>query len=242
MATPFPSLTNTWHSNSYPAISPSRAELSTKGKVIAITGGGTGIGASITRAFATAGSTKLAILGRRDKVLKETAHAIQTEFPGTKVLPIVADVTDAAAVQAAFDAIVKEFGKIDVCISNAGYLSAVESIVASEADDWWKSFETNVKGAFNIARAFLSHAKPGATLLGLTTCVAHMPSVPGHSAYAASKIAGAKMHEYLADEHPDIHFVSMHPGVIVTDMSMKSGFPGLDHGKIVSWRPYVEED
>jgi NAD(P)-dependent dehydrogenase (short-subunit alcohol dehydrogenase family) len=203
-----------------------------KDKSVVITGGGTGIGASITRAFAAAGSTELAIIGRRENVLRETAAAAEAAYPGAKVLTFVADVSKANTVQAAFDGIVKSYGRIDICISNACFLPRVESIMESDLDDWWMSFETNVKGSYNIASAFLHHANPGSVLIDTSTCIVSMPPVlKGHSAYAASKIAGAKLHEYIANEHPDIHVASMHPGVVATDMSEKSGFPGLDNSK-----------
>ncbi|KAK5174348.1 uncharacterized protein LTR77_001428 [Saxophila tyrrhenica] len=61
---PMPSLTKTWHSQSYPSIDPLRPELSAKGKVVAITGGGGAIGAATALAFAKAGASKIAIIGR----------------------------------------------------------------------------------------------------------------------------------------------------------------------------------
>jgi NAD(P)-dependent dehydrogenase (short-subunit alcohol dehydrogenase family) len=126
----------------------------------------------------------------------------------------------------------KPFGRIDICISNTGYLSAVESVTEGSLDDWWTAYETNVKGAYNITRAFLRDAKPGSTLLHIATGMSHMPAlVPGHSAYVTSKLAGAKLHECLAEENPAIHVVNLQPGVVVSDMSEKSGFPGLDYGE-----------
>jgi NAD(P)-dependent dehydrogenase (short-subunit alcohol dehydrogenase family) len=228
-SSPFPSWTKTWHNTSYADISTSRPELSTKGKSVVISGGGAGIGAAMTRGFAAAGSTEIAILGRRLNVLQETAKAIEADYPGTKVLTVASDIVKAETVDAAFDTILKAFGKIDIAVSNAGYLSEVKSVKETNLDDWWTTHEINTKGAFNIARAFLRHAKPGSTLLHTTTGMGHMPTlVPGHSGYVTSKLAAAKLHEYIAEENPDIHVVMIQPGVIKTDMSEKSGFPGLD--------------
>ncbi|KAI1044134.1 hypothetical protein LB505_010555 [Fusarium chuoi] len=61
----FVSFTKTWHNKPYPSIDPTRPELSAAGKFVAITGGGTGIGRSIAIAFAQAGASTVAILGRR---------------------------------------------------------------------------------------------------------------------------------------------------------------------------------
>ncbi|KAA8568229.1 hypothetical protein EYC84_008613 [Monilinia fructicola] len=61
---PFPSPTSTWHSKTYPSLSPTRPELSAKGKSVLITGGGSGIGAETALYFATAGASRIALLGQ----------------------------------------------------------------------------------------------------------------------------------------------------------------------------------
>jgi FlaA1/EpsC-like NDP-sugar epimerase len=80
--TPFPPFTKVWHTEPYPAISPTRPELSVTGKSVLITGGGTGIGAAIAKAFAAAGSTQIAIVGRTEKTLLATKQELETLFPG----------------------------------------------------------------------------------------------------------------------------------------------------------------
>lgn len=67
-----PSMTALWRNAPYPAIDPTRPELSTniKGKTVVVTGGGAGIGARVAHAFAKAGATQIAILGRTEKTLK----------------------------------------------------------------------------------------------------------------------------------------------------------------------------
>ncbi|GKU08960.1 unnamed protein product, partial [Fusarium langsethiae] len=70
------SFTKAWHSKPYSSIDPSRPEISAAGKFIAITGGGTGIGKSIAIAFAQAGASTIAILGRRLDRLETAANEI----------------------------------------------------------------------------------------------------------------------------------------------------------------------
>src|SRR6266487_856252 len=91
---PFPSLTQKWHTSLSVSISTSRPELSAKGKVVAITGGGTGIGASIARAFAEAGASAIAIIGRTEKTLLSTKASIEASVHGSTVFPVKGDIVN----------------------------------------------------------------------------------------------------------------------------------------------------
>jgi NAD(P)-dependent dehydrogenase (short-subunit alcohol dehydrogenase family) len=229
---PLPSFTKLWHSKPYPAISPLRPELSAKGKTIVITGGGSGIGAAITKAFAAAESTKIAIIGRTEGRLLATKNEIETEIPGTKVLAVVADITRIEQVDEGLKKIEQALGKIDVFISNAAFLPVPKPVLSSDFDiqDWWTAFSTNILGVLHCVRAFAKHAAPEAHLLNISTGIANMPPLePGMSAYAASKAATAKVLDYIALENPRLHVVNVHPGLIGgTDMASKGGHGGLD--------------
>jgi NADP-dependent 3-hydroxy acid dehydrogenase YdfG len=233
MATPeiFPAYTKVWHFKPYPAISPTKPELSARGKVVIITGGGTGIGAGAAKAFAQAGAAGIATIGRRENLLISSAADISVVSSSTKVEYAVADLTNKRATEAAFKRLANSLGKIDIFISNASWLSKVAPLTDSEDDDWWASFDINIKGSFNAIRAFLPYAAPNATLLSINTAIATLPPIPGFSAYAASKIASAKMHEYLQAEHPELRVVNVQPGVVKSDMNTKSGFPAMDDRK-----------
>jgi NAD(P)-dependent dehydrogenase (short-subunit alcohol dehydrogenase family) len=228
-----PALTSKWHSSSYPEISPARPELSTVDKTILITGGGTGIGAGIAHAFATAGSKQIALLGRRQSPLEETAQALEAEFPSLKVLCCTADVTNKGNVGAAFDSVVKEFGPIDVLISNAGYLPGAGNVSNLDLDDAWAAFETNTKGSFIVAQAFARTAcKERAFVVDISTALVHMPpSFPGTVAYTASKLAATKIWSFFGAENKNMRVVSLQPGQIATDMSKKAGVLGRDDSK-----------
>jgi NAD(P)-dependent dehydrogenase (short-subunit alcohol dehydrogenase family) len=231
----FPSLTKLSHSESYPAISPSRPELSVKDKVVVITGGGSGIGASIAKAFAAGGSTKIAIISRTEKNLLATKHAIEEEFLGTEVLAVPTDITNARQVDAAFLKISQTFGKIDVLVCNSAFMPVPRPLLSPDFDvqDWWTAFNTNILGALYTVKGFVKYAAEGAHILHISTCVGHMPPLEaGVSAYAASKAAGAKLFDYIAFENPELHVVNVHPGLVDTDMSRKSGHGGMDHSKL----------
>ncbi|KAK5107074.1 hypothetical protein LTR62_001892 [Meristemomyces frigidus] len=227
MAPPFPSMTETWHEDMYPAIDPTkRPKLSLQGKKVVISGGGAGIGRGLTQAFADAGASSIAIIGRRDSMLHETKRRVKDNNSNADITTIVADITDAASVKKA----AQEIGNWDILISNAGYLSTPALLVQSEADEWWRSFEVNVKGTFNLTQAFLPSRNPASILIGINAATIQIPGdfARNFSAYNSSKLAALKILEILAAEHPDLHVVSMHPGVVESNMTRKVGLH-LEH-------------
>ncbi|KAK0793032.1 hypothetical protein LTR91_021050 [Friedmanniomyces endolithicus] len=223
MKPPYPSLTSEWHDNTYPAIDPKRPELSAKGKTIVISGGGSGIGRGIAQAFALAGASAIAILGRRQASLEETKQLIASKLPGTTVSTHVADVTDSLAVQKA----AREIGQWDVLVSNAGYLSSKAPLMESNEAEWWKGFEINVKGSYNLTKTFMPSRNPDSTIISVNAGSIQVPGPfsAGFSSYNSSKFAVLKMFEILAVENPDVHVVSMHPGVVDTEMKRRNDMP-----------------
>lgn len=116
------------------------------GKVVLITGGGTGIGAATAARFAEDGA-QVVITGRRRGPLDEVAES-------TGARAIVADATVEADARAAVDQVREEFGKLDVLVLNAGGhgLSAVGD---TSDEDWRSSLDGNLNSAFVTARAGL---------------------------------------------------------------------------------------
>ncbi|CZR59830.1 related to peroxisomal short-chain alcohol dehydrogenase [Phialocephala subalpina] len=214
-----PTYTKLWHKKSCPTISPTRPENSAKGKVVIITGGGTGIGAAIAKAFAEAGAKAIAIVGRRENHLKTSATTISSISSSTKVEYALADITDKKVLKAAFEKFEHSLGKIDVLVSNAGYLTDIVPIKNSDDEDWWKSFEINVKGTYNVIRAFLPHAVSDAVFLGVNAGLATAPPIPGLSGYISSKIASARMLE---------------SGIVETAMTDKTKLPPMDDADLVA--------
>jgi NAD(P)-dependent dehydrogenase (short-subunit alcohol dehydrogenase family) len=228
------SFTSTYHHHSYPAIDPSRPELSAKGKVVVITGGGQGIGKATARAFAQADAYAIIIIGRTQKTLLETKVELEQVNPPTKVRSFVGDVTDADAIRTIFESIKQEFGHVDVLISNAGYLPDPVPISKQDPDDFWKAFEINTKGAFIVVRAFLAVASPNATLINVSTALAHI-ATPGSQGYSTSKAATLSFFEFVQNENDALRVVSIQPGVIFSEMSIKSGFPAEDDGESLTF-------
>ena len=122
------------------------AEKPLAGQVAVITGAGGAIGAATAKAFAAAGA-EVALLDMNLAAATEKAKAI-----GSNALPVVCDVTDAASVAKAFDAVVAKFGGVDILISNAGAawqgkIGEVDEAILRE------SFELNFYGHQRVAQA-----------------------------------------------------------------------------------------
>jgi len=214
------SLTKIYHNKPYPTISPFRPELSSKGKNVVVTGGGTGIGKAIAIAFAQSGAASVSIVGRREDRLVSASKAIADAGVGdTRVLYRVADLTDSSSTQAAFKSVADEVGKIHVLISNAGVLGKIGPVASVNVDSVMKAFDLNVRSAFNAVQAFLPLAGNEPVIISTNSAAIHIPPIPGAIAYTASKLAAYKMFEYLAAENPELRIVQIQPGVVATEIN-----------------------
>jgi len=220
MADFFPQFTPTWHNATYPALTPTPSAAN---KTVLITGGGRGIGASIASSFLAASAARIILLGRslphlqsvRDDLVSRGSKSVIHIFP--------TDITSASAVEAAFASIRAECPPIDILVSNAGYLPAVTPAVAADVAEWWRGFEVNVLGTFLVVKGFLGHKAEKSVLVNVSTGVAHVPAIAGGSGYGTSKAAGVRFLEFVAAENPEVRVVSLHPGVVETEMYAKSG-------------------
>jgi NAD(P)-dependent dehydrogenase (short-subunit alcohol dehydrogenase family) len=234
----FLSPTKTYHSNSYLAIDPTLPALSSKGRNVVITGGGSGIGPVIARSFAKSGASSVSILGRTLETLEETKNSLAKDYPKTKFFSYIADIVDEKALAIAFNAVKAAVGLVDVLIANAGYLPDISPIMGSEPEEWFSGFTVNVKGNFNLVRAFVPVAVQSAVIINISTAVTHLPFLPGYSRYQSSKLAAAKFFDYVHQEFPDYFVLNVHPGVIRTAMDDKTVASGTvlpyDNGMLSS--------
>jgi NAD(P)-dependent dehydrogenase (short-subunit alcohol dehydrogenase family) len=150
------------------------------GKTVLVTGAARGIGAAAARQLAARGA-KLALVGLEPEELAKVAADC-----GPDAVWFEADVTDAAAIEAAVQGTVARFGGIDVVIANAG-IATGGSVRAIDPAAWERVVEVNLLGSWRTVRAALPHviARRGYVLqVASVAAIAHAPFM---SAYAASK-------------------------------------------------------
>ncbi|KAL6856712.1 putative NADP(+)-dependent dehydrogenase [Trichoderma novae-zelandiae] len=221
MAPPPLSYTKLTHSATYPAISPSLPALSTKGKVVLITGASGGIGRATAASYAVSGPRALILLGRRSDALAETATLVRTKNANVAVQTHEVDLCDAPAVRGVFDKVAAEFGGIDIVIHAAGVLAPVVPLVEVDPTTFLDGYKTTVVGTLVVAQASVSANKDSRelTFINLTTAGILFPPFPGMGAYVSSKMAAVKLLQSFAAENPQVRLHHVHPGFLDTAMS-----------------------
>ncbi len=126
-----------------------------KGRVAVITGASSGLGKQMAFAFAKQGAD-LVILARRIERLNELK--IELEKENVKVLPVKCDVTSTEDINAAADAAVKEFGKVDILVNCAG-ASKDKGVLDMNDEEWDFTINTDLTSVFKMTRAFANIMK-----------------------------------------------------------------------------------
>lgn len=104
-------------------------------------------------------------------------------------------------------------------------MSAPAPAATADVDEYWRSFEVNIKGTLILFQAWQNHiGTHNPTFISVNTPAAHA-AFPMVSAYGASKAGQAQLVAAMAAENPNIKIVSMHPGTIESEMNVKSGMP-----------------
>ena len=203
-------------------------------KVVLITGASRGIGAAAVRAFAAAGAHVGLAARSRDAVA-----ALAAEVDG---LALPCDVADHAQVQAAVDAVVARWGRLDVLINNAGVIEPIATSDAADPADWGRLIDINLKGVFHGLRAAVPvmAAAGGGTIITVGSGAAQHP-LEGWSAYCAAK-AGALMLTRVADlEHRarGLRILSLSPGTVATDMQRTIRDSGVNPVSQLDWDAHI---
>ena len=191
------------------------------GRVALVTGGNSGIGLGMAHAMAEAGAD-IAIWGTSEE--KNARARATLEKTGRRVLALLCDVGDEAAVDAALAETVAKMGGVDGCFANAGVSGRGQrSFMDMPAEEWRRVLRVNLDGAFHTFRAAARHMVDrgeGGVLVG-TASLAAIEGAPRGEHYAATKGGMISMVRALAVElaRHRIRAHSILPGWIETNMT-----------------------
>lgn len=190
------------------------------GKVVVVTGAGSGIGRHVAQGLAADGAL-VVLAGRRAEALRETIATANVD--GGRFLAVVTDVTDTKAVEHLFLSAAKKFGRVDVLFNNAGIFDAgpLEDVTVER---WQGLIDINLNGAFYCAqaayRAMKSQSPQGGRIINNGSVSAHSPR-PNAVGYTVAKhaITGLTKSISLEGRPYNIACGQIDIGNAVTDMT-----------------------
>ncbi|MFI2711944.1 SDR family oxidoreductase [Micromonospora sp. NPDC018662] len=191
--------------------------MAIQGKVVAITGASSGIGAATARHLASLGAT--VVLGARrtdrlDQLVDEITAA------GGAATAVRVDVTDADDLTSLVDTAVQRYGRLDVLVGNAG-MTRIGPLGDLDVAGWSAMIEVNVKGILHgIAAALPTFRRQGSGHLVTVVSTSGLKIVPTQAVYAGTKNAVRTLLEALRQESTDgvLRTTSISPGYVRTEL------------------------
>lgn len=203
---------------------PHQSASSLAGKVVLVTGGGSGIGKAAALAFARRGAS-VVLAGRRVAEIDSVAQQIHAA--GGSAVAIPADVAEESAIESLVASTIDRFGQLDAAFNNAGVASSFAPITDLSIDDYDRTMAVNARGVWLLMkheiRAMLAQNTGGAIVN--TSSIAATGGTAGLSIYAASKGALDSMIRPIALEvgPAGIRVNNVSPSLVKTPMT--EGYP-----------------
>jgi len=189
--------------------------FSLSGKNALVTGGSSGIGLAIAKAFVAAGA-RVVVSGRSAKALGEAIKIL-----GSNCISVEADVKSVTEIELMFNTISQNFGGLDIVVANAGTASPVLMDSTTEAL-FDEIVTTNLKGTYFTVQKSLPHLNQGASVILISSAVGQL-GVPGLSVYGATKAAVRALSRSFSAELMEQNFRvnTLSPGPIDTPLFTK---------------------
>ncbi|OOG76319.1 oxidoreductase [Sinorhizobium sp. A49] len=203
-----------------------------EGKVILITGGGTGLGAETAQMLASKGA-KIAVAARRRGKLDEVASSISNS--GGKAKGYELDVANKDQFKSVVDAVASDFGRLDVLINNAG-LMPIRPMVEVNTDEWDAMIDVNLRGTlYGIAAVLPMFIRQEAGhIINISSVAGVKVFAPGGTVYSGTKFAVRAISEGLRQEvGSKIRVTSIEPGAVESDL--KHTTSGTSQGAVMEF-------
>ncbi len=189
-----------------------------QGRRAVITGGDSGIGRAVALAFAREGADVLiAYLPEEEADARKTLDIVTAE--GRRAVGVPGDIREEAHCNAIIDRALKDLGGIDILVNNAAYQMTHESIEDISAEEFDRTFRTNVYATFYLSKAASRHMPPGSAIINTVSVNADKPNKT-LLAYASTKGAlqnfTGGLAQLLADKGIRVNCVA--PGPIWTPL------------------------
>jgi NAD(P)-dependent dehydrogenase (short-subunit alcohol dehydrogenase family) len=193
------------------------------GRKALVTGSARGIGKVLAVAFAEAGCD-ISLVGLHLEGVQGVAREIGRM--GVKTIAFQADVSKKEEVDRAFTGTVKEFGRLDICVNNAG-VSFQMPVEEMPEEEWDNIIDTNMKGVFLCSQAAARIMIPqrSGVIINLASISGHAVNVPQKQAvYNSSKAGVAMLTKSMALEWAEygIRVNSISPGYMKTEMTLST--------------------
>jgi hypothetical protein len=203
-----------------------------EGKVVLITGGGTGLGAETAQMLASKGA-RIAIAARRRGKLDEVASRISSSGGNARGYEL--DVANKDQFKSVADAVVSDFGRLDVLINNAG-LMPIRPMAEVNTDEWDAMIDVNLRGTlYGIAAVLPIFIKQDAGhIINISSVAGVKVFAPGGTVYSGTKFAVRAISEGLRQEiGSKIRVTSIEPGAV--DSDLKHTTSGTSQGAVMDF-------
>ncbi|MDA8743680.1 SDR family oxidoreductase [Rubripirellula amarantea] len=187
-----------------------------EGKIVAITGGGTGIGAGIARVLAKAGC-RVTIGGRRLEPLQKVAESIDG---GTPIRTKTIDVADPESIKAFFSDIRETVGDVDILVNSAGINIQKRTMAEMVPEDWDRVMQVNASGAYRCIYEVLPamRERKDGVIINISSVAGKRAITLGGVVYCASKFAMTALGTAISNEvsNEGVRVTNVYPGEVNT--------------------------
>ncbi|KAH7368583.1 hypothetical protein B0T11DRAFT_316717 [Plectosphaerella cucumerina] len=219
-----------YHKQPYPAISPTRPEISQAGRTVVVSGGSSGIGFAIARSFATAGAKRVIILGRRRETAESAAAKLNSDAGRDVAKARIVDAYHLPDIERLWSDLKAEGIYVDVLVLSAAAYGKKAPILDASLEDTWRDYEANVRAPLAMTLSFSKQTtgRGKKYLVNVSTIAAYMWTTmgPDRPTYGLTKNAGTALMQQIAkDTSPDdLQIVSFHPGGVLTEAARREGY------------------